>query len=315
MKFPPITTKTTYNVFFTKNNYTKEQYDSILDWIGRESTYYVLGKEIGKECGTPHLHGFAEFTNGRRWTRLHKVLFNAHMRPRWGSVQEASDYCKKDGDYVEDGTPSQQGKRNDIHAVREILDDPAHRNRPMREVVRQATSMQSVRLAETFLRYHERKRTWQPAVAWYYGPTGSGKTRDAFENTKDPFIWSVCKWWDGYDAHEHVIIDDFRKDFCSFHKLLRILDRYPETVETKGGSRQLLATKIIITAPHPPHVLFEGCSENIVQLYRRLSGLWRFNADGSKKAMPLKHIICHFENIPITPRLQKTKNSYEDSRW
>ena len=34
------------------------------------------------------------------------------------------------------------------------------------------------------------------------------------------------KFWEGYDGHDNVIIDDIRGDFCKFHQLLKLLDRY-----------------------------------------------------------------------------------------
>ena len=60
-----------------------------------------------------------------------------------------------------------------------------------------------------------------------------------------------------------------RRDFCKYHQLLKILDRYEYRVETKGGSRQLRARKIAITAPYPPEEMYET-REDINQLLRRI---------------------------------------------
>lgn len=275
------------NIFFTLNNYTEDQYTDILSWTGQNTTYYIICKETAPTTGTKHLHGYLEFENPRSWKLLHRRFYNANMAPRKKPAEACRLYCMKGGDYIEEGEISRQGSRSDIELVRGILRDHDNDNNgpaaPMRAVTAQATSFQSIRLAECYLKYHERKRHWKPMVKWFYGPTGSGKTREAMKQLTEPFIWSTPKWWDGYDAHKHVLIDDFRKDFCSFHKLLRILDRYPETVETKGGSRQLLARLIIITAPYPPTEMFEGSMENIDQVYRRLDTICKFNADGTQE--------------------------------
>ena len=83
------------------------------------------------------------------------------------------------------------------------------------------------------------------------------------------------KWWDGYDADEHVIMDDIRADSMRFNTLLGILDRYPCRVEFKGGTRQLLANVIIITCPLDHKALFCGeLNENIDQLTRRIDWEW-----------------------------------------
>ena len=89
----------------------------------------------------------------------------------------------------------------------------------------------------------------------------------------DERVWESgrnLKWWEGYDAHPNVLIDDFRKDFCTFHELLRILDRYPYRIEVKGTSRQLLAKRIIITCPYHPEIIYDT-REDIGQLLRRIT--------------------------------------------
>lgn len=142
----------------------------------------------------------------------------------------------------------------------------------MREVAAEASSYQALRGAELLLKYVEKGRDFKPTVRWFHGSTGSGKTRTAFELFPEAWISARgLKWWDGYDAHKAIIVDDFRKDFCTFHELLRILDRYPYRVETKGSSRQLLASEIIITCPWAPDVLYASRSEEDVgQLMRRI---------------------------------------------
>lgn len=124
------------------------------------------------------------------------------------------------------------------------------------------------------------KGIFKPLIRWFYGSTGSGKTRQAYEDAKTlgltPYTcMATTKWWEGYDAHEYVIIDDMRKDFCKFHDLLRMLDRYPYLVECKGGSRQLLAKTIIITTTHRPEELYSG-REDINQLLRRIDEIRLF---------------------------------------
>jgi len=68
-----------------------------------------------------------------------------------------------------------------------------------------------------------------------------------------------------------VIIDDLRVDSYPFNTLLGIMDRYGFRVEFKGGTRQLLAHVIVITAPMKPEEMFSHVQgEDISQLMRRL---------------------------------------------
>lgn len=84
--------------------------------------------------------------------------------------------------------------------------------------------------------------------AVYIGPTGTGKSRRAWEEAgvdayvKDP----NSKFWCGYFGQEHVVIDEFRGRIDVSH-LLRWLDRYPINVEVKGSSVPLSATTFWIT--------------------------------------------------------------------
>lgn len=118
-----------------------------------------------------------------------------------------------------------------------------------------------------------------PDVRWYHGSTGSGKTRAALEEFPDAWVsMPNGKWFDGYDAHKVAVLDDFRKSWCDYSMLLRLLDRYPLRVETKGGSRQWVAEVIIVTCPWAPDVLYGGAyyEDKIEQLLRRIGTIKLF---------------------------------------
>lgn len=257
---------------FTLNNYTEEDLEHMNETT---ATYLVYGKEVG-ESGTRHLQGYLYYSKKASFTKVKKFLPRAHIEVQKGSCQQAIAYCKKDGDYVEIGEPPSQGKRTDLDAVKEKL--KKNEVVQMRDIVLSAKSYQSVRMAETILKYHEIKRDWKPYVRWFWGATGTGKTREAHK-----ILGADCytametnKWWEGYDAHENVIIDDMRGDFAKFHVLLRLLDRYEYRLEIKGGSRQFLARNIIITSCHHPNDMFDT-REDIGQLLRRIDEIVEFN--------------------------------------
>lgn len=258
---------------FTINNYSDKD-DVNIDQLKSKVKYMIYGKEIG-ELGTPHYQGYIYLKHQKTFTAMKKLLEGAHLEVAKSTPINNINYCKKEGDYIEFGEPPQQGKRTDIDKVKEVID--THPNRPMTVLMQTDVNFQCVRLAEKYLLYTEKQRQWKPKVMWFFGKTGTGKTREAYNQSEDPYICTDdAKWWDGYDGHEDVIIDDFRADFCKFHVLLRILDRYPYRVQVKGGFRQLLAKQIIITSAYPPLEVYRRTEEDQDQLLRRIDKILEF---------------------------------------
>lgn len=270
-----MTEKRIRDVCFTLNNYTEDEYNNIYTVLPSIVSYAIIAKETG-ESGTPHLQGYVSFKSAKTFTAIKKVISKrSHIEERKGTPQQAYEYCMKDGDYVEIGErPKGQGKRTDLDVIRDVIKE----TNKMSEVVMVAKSYQAVKMAEQILKYHETPRTEKPYVEWYCGSTGCGKSKLAYEKLGyDCYTClSTGRWFDGYDAHEKVLIDDMRKDFMKFHDLLRLLDRNPMRVETKGGTRQFLAKHIIITSPYHPSVLYQT-REDVKQLLRRIDDIIDFD--------------------------------------
>lgn len=261
------------NVCFTLNNYTEED-KNLLKQV--KCKYICIRYEKGEE-GTPHIQGFIQFENKIRLTGLKKIHKKAHWEFMRGTTDQAINYCKKDGIFEEKGEVTKMGQRNDIieakkkvcqGGLRAILHNEAEYN------------LQTIRICEKMLTYHEEKRNWKPHVTWIWGKTGSGKSKMAFEKVcqgDDCYEKDQTKWWDGYDKHKTVIMDDFRSSNMKLNELLKILDRYPHRIECKGGYRQLLAKNIIITCILHPKDAYNVPEEPIEQLLRRIDEIIHCN--------------------------------------
>lgn len=85
------------------------------------------------------------------------------------------------------------------------------------------------------------------------------------------FKASDSKWWDGYRGQRNVIIDEFRGGIV-LELLLRWTDRYPYSVETKGGAVASQVEKFWITSNIPPNEWYLAVGdESIAALNRRLT--------------------------------------------
>lgn len=282
---------------FTINNPTEEETPSLEKWGAQ---YLVFQKERG-ESGTDHYQGYVYFKGQQRMSYLKKLNSRAHWEVRRGTHDEAYAYCTKedtriDGPFEFGEAPNQQGKRTDI----ELLFDGVKAGKPLKELAEEHTN--------AYVRYHKavlhlkgmyfEKRTEKPLVCWYYGETGTGKTRKAFEDNPDAYFKDMSngKWWDGYEQQSCVVFDDMRKDTFKLHELLRILDRYPLQVEYKGGSIPFNSPKIIITSCYHPAKMYET-NENIQQLLRRIDVITEFKC--------LKE--SHPPSPPLSPDVELSK--------
>lgn len=102
---------------FTLNNYSAAELDHIhhaYDDNSLDIAYLVAGREVGTS-GTPHIQGFVVFRSRKSLGQLKSALSaRLHGEICRGTTSQASDYCKKDGDYAEFGTlESDQGARTD----------------------------------------------------------------------------------------------------------------------------------------------------------------------------------------------------------
>jgi len=248
---------------FTLNNYDDSQIERIKEM---DFQYLIYGFEVGKK-GTPHLQGYMELKKKKRVTSIKKFMPRAHIEMRKGSQIQAAEYCKKEGNFVELGEMKKQGRRTDLDGVREAALEGGMR------AVTSFGSFQQINVAKQFLIYNEPERDFKPEVIWIYGPTGRRKSwiaRKLLEGREICTKNYPGKWWNNYDGHEAVIIDDFRSSWWELEYMLALLDRYPFQVEFKGGFRQMLAKTIIVTAPFPPHEAYPESSEDIQQLVRRV---------------------------------------------
>ena len=235
--------------------------------------YMIMGREHCPTTGKLHFQGYISYNNAKtfkqtkKWFKLDKI----HIESALGNDCQNQVYCSKEELLIEIGEPLVQGKRSDIsHTISLLKEQPS-----MRNVLEEVHSYQAARHAELWLKYMEKKRPVKTInVIWIYGSSGKGKTKKVYDDQSgnDIFTPTSYKWWEGYDGHKVVLIDDIRRDYCKFHELLKLLDIYPFRVETKGGSRQVQFNTIYITAPYSPTEMWENrCDEDLLQLTRRIT--------------------------------------------
>lgn len=262
----------------TSRHYCFTSFDDEAPTKGSKVRYLVYQWEECPETKKNHWQGYAEFSAPVRLSAAKKELglTKAHLEKRRGTREQARDYCMKedsrlDGPY-EEGTWSSggQGKRNDVERVADMVKQGASEKDIAEE--HPTTYMRMYRGIRELKNVLTEKRTWKPNVEVYWGPTGTGKSLIAAECYPNAFRMTDEKgWWDGYDGHEDVIIDDFRPGWWSLTNMLNLLDRGEMRVPIKCGSKQFVAKNIIITSNIDPRLWYTNEKQATAAIMRRIN--------------------------------------------
>lgn len=249
--------------------------ESSSEGIATSSPRRVLEPEEGEEE-----------SEGRTRGRGSGITCRFRFAAMRGTAQQAIDYCNKEETrdtsasfgFCEWGVrPSGQGTRSDISALVTAIQN-GKRGRVLFEE-HPGEFIKYTRGVDKACALYDPVRDFPTRVYWFYGPTGSGKSRAALDEGGPEAYWKNATdfWWDGYSDQECVIIDDYRKDFCKFSDLLRLFDRYPLRLNVKGSTVSFVAKKIYVTSPKDPEETWSGrTDEDLQQLMRRITEVRHF---------------------------------------
>lgn len=244
-----------------------------LQYVLPETVRYIKGQcEIGNETGYKHWQVLIIFKRSVR-LRAVKQLFGNSVHAELSRSSAANEYVWKEETRVEGSQfefgnkPMVRSSKKDWDLILASAKTGQFEGIPPDVLIRCYSSIKRIHVDSLKPEGAERQ------CVVYYGPTGSGKSKRAWEEAtfdaypKDP----NTKFWDGYSGHANVVIDEFRGLIAISH-MLRWLDRYPVIVEIKGSSTVLRATNFWITSNLHPREWYPGLDElTLDALLRRLS--------------------------------------------
>ncbi len=309
---------------FTINNPEAEDFPT--EWEHEKIKLCIYQGEIGDE-GTFHLQGYLETLDPCRMASLKKMNGKAHWERAMGTREQGILYCLKEESSLgmkwwlyqgswqsfEKELPDSLTTIMNAASMKKKQSSTVLRLSKIRERLCDGNSDSIMDIADNefdlWVRYYRafekysmmktKPRDHPVDVHVLQGPTGTGKSKWALETYKGAYWKQRSNWWDGYMGHDVVIIDEFY-GWMPFDLLLRICDRYPLMVETKGGQVQFVAKTIIITTNQLPSSWYKSCY--FPALRRRISHwhvlpIWGFHSVYKEYGDFVKHAS---ENI-ITP--------------
>lgn len=253
--------------------------------------YLVYQIEVGEQGGYKHFQGYVEWIEPHELSDMQRK-FGRHakyQRAR-GSAEQNRKYCTKEATRWQDeragpweyGHAAQrQGERADLSDIADAL-------------------LAGIGLADIgrkwpgqFMRYYKGFAQFQlvcrppegdrPVHVYILtGPTGSGKSKYAYDYWPLAF-WKhgadggASHWFDGYCGQQDVIWDDFTEAQASLSFLLRLLDRYPMSVQVKGGYVRWVPRNVVITTSQDPSYWYGATGSGLEpQLARRVNHILHF---------------------------------------
>lgn len=266
---------------------------AVLDGLDPPPRYYILGFEVCPETHRPHIQGYVELSQrgGIEFRRMKRLLGpdgqSWNLQPREGTQQQAIDYCKKDGQFVEFGSPSvaQQGRRSDLEE--------------MVAAARTLTSFSEVITAypSLFVRYHAgmeklyaRLHTFKdldapPTVTLVYGTSGYGKSwyvsKVLYPDSSKVYIPTSknseggAVWFDRYDGQPVIWLRDFGRNCLPLDVWKNLCDVFVLRIQGKGTSYDCRPTDVVMCSNSLPGTWWKDLNEvELGAVTRRINRLF-----------------------------------------
>lgn len=249
--------------------------------VALNPTFLICQPELAPGTGQKHFQGYVELGKQRKGQTVMNCFerwgIRAHLEPAMGTAKQNEDYCSKEESRAEGGStfrfgePSQdgQGQRTDLRELFQAVKEGA--------TAAQLCDMDAGRWAvhrkalEEYRMLCQPKRTWPTKLIFIWGPTGTGKTCHAQElepetvSYRDPFLTGFT------GSSENILFDDFNWRKMDAKFWLTLCDRYPMTVEVKGGQRNWAPRTIVFTSNDDPKEWWpESRPETLAAIHRRM---------------------------------------------
>ena len=291
------------------------------------SRYILYGPlELTEENKKPHLHFIISFASSKMFKTILKTLKSSEYHiEKCRNFHSSVEYCLKSNpnDKLEYGEPLKQGLRTDIKKALEESHyniKEVQKNNPelfaryrsgLKEMCETKNNENNVLDWFNLTEDEEgniKDKDYKPTkVYWFFGPTGTGKSRtikkvvgDKIKKgiiKKDEITIINCFTSSGFAVgminynSKILILDEFRGDSLKFSELLKIIDG--TTINIKGSQIYLHLDEIYVTSCYNPFEVYRhlGTTDSIKQLLRRITECKQVDYD------KVVNFPCSYEDV------------------
>jgi len=215
-------------------------------------TRAVYQTETAPSTGHVHIQGYIEFRKTMSMDLVKKYLGNdVHVEIARGNSSQNFEYCTKPGgknQRIYGNWTRKQGKRSDLDSAKEAI---------LAGSSEKTVSMDHFNAWCKYYKAFDRFRLLHCRPVWrdlevtvIFGNAGVGKSRKVYDEHGDK-VYRILSydplWFDGYDQHEVLLLDDYRGGLLKTQTLLTLLDGHPYQLPIKGSSVWAHYTKVYIT--------------------------------------------------------------------
>jgi len=310
--------KTRYWVVTNWNLNSDESYNEIMQ--KRKITFIAYGEEVAPTTGKLHHQVWMRTKNaynpnsGLVKKRLGSWFGTKHsyIHGMNGNFEQNDDYCGKEGTLTKLGREPKQGERVDLVEMKDQMQEGKLSVTDILMENPHAYHQYGRTLHALEAEFEKSKcRTWMTGIIWLYGDAEVGKTTIIEKGipelglppeSPETHYSKVLDedYWDGYDGHPYVVMNEFRGSCLPIRKLCELGDHSQLMVKIKGKPpKKFLAKRIIITAIKPWYQEYATAlaedGEQMHQLRRRIKLVKVTKSKKRKRGMTIDSALCSWE--------------------
>ena len=258
-----------------------EKYEGVINYLkSLKYRYIVSAKEKAPSTGHEHIHIYIQFKSPRELSI--KKCLGAHIEKCRGTPKQNQDYIKKDGDIIDELGELASNEDTQFPKIEQVK--KMAKNEREQLPIQYYNIVQKINAEEDKKIKGDNYYKGNIEVYWYWGESGSGKTRRAVKEIGDAEFNEVKydgNFWHGVQEDcEIALYDDFRDSHMKPTELINFIDYNRHVMNVKGSTVRNNYKKIYITTLQNPEEIYKNVPEETKrQWLRRIKEIVHFELE------------------------------------